>query len=260
MAWLEVVILIVSGILVGFINTLAGGGTIISLSALILLGLPANIANGTNRIAVTIQTLTSVAVFRHHHVLDTKKGLRLGIPVIIGSVLGAEIATTIAEEVFEKVIGVIILFMMVFVIYKPEKWLKGQIHLQNRKVTVWQYILFFVMGIYGGFLHVGIGYFLLASLVLGAGYDLVKANAVKVLIVLMYAPFTLLVFMLHNEVNYKYGLILAIGNVLGALTASKLSIKRGAGFVRWVMVVVILVFSFHLLEIIDVKSLIGSDF
>ena len=260
MAWLEVVILIVSGILVGFINTLAGGGTIISLSALILLGLPANIANGTNRIAVTIQTLTSVAVFRHHNVLDTKKGLRLGIPVIIGSILGAEIATTIAEEVFEKIIGVIILFMMAFVIYKPEKWLKGQIHLQNRKVTVWQYILFFVMGVYGGFLHVGIGYFLLASLVLGAGYDLVKANAVKVLIVLMYAPFTLLVFMLHNEVNYKYGLILAIGNVLGALTASKLSIKRGAGFVRWVMVAVILVFSFHLLGVIDVKSMIGTDF
>lgn len=245
--------------MVGFINTLAGGGTIISLSALMLLGLPANIANGTNRIAVTIQTLTSVAFFRHHHILDTKKGIRLGIPVIIGSLLGAEIATTLPEDVFEKIIGVIILFMMAFVIYKPQKWLKGQMHLQNKKITCWQYVLFFIMGIYGGFLHVGIGYFLLASLVLGAGYDLVKANAVKVLIVLMYAPFTLLIFILHNEVDFKYGLILAIGNVVGALIASKLSISRGAGFVRWVMIVVILVFSSHLLGLIDIKSLIGSE-
>lgn len=259
MSWQEVIILIFSGVLVGFINTLAGGGTIISLSALMILGLPANIANGTNRIAVTIQTITSVSFFRHHHVLDTKKGIRLGIPVILGSLLGAEIATTLPEDVFERVIGVIILFMMAFVIYKPQKWLKGQKHLQEKKTSIWQYFLFFLMGIYGGFLHVGIGYFLLASLVLGAGYDLVKANAVKVLIVLMYAPFTLLVFMLHNEVNYKYGLILAIGNVFGALAASKLSLTRGAGFVRWVMIVIILVFSSHLLGIIDVKSLISDN-
>lgn len=244
--------------MVGFINTLAGGGTIISLSALMLVGLPANIANGTNRIAVTIQTLTSVAFFRHHHVLDTQKGFRLGIPVIIGSILGAQVATTLPEQIFERIIGVIILFMLAFVVYKPQKWLKGQIHLQKKKVSTGQYILFFFLGIYGGFLHVGIGYFLLASLVFNAGYDLVKANAVKVFIVLLYAPFTLLVFILHGEVHYRYGLILAAGNVIGALIASRLSITKGTGFVRWVMIIVILVFSSHLLGIVDIKTLIQS--
>lgn len=246
--------------MVGFINTLAGGGTIISLSVLMLLGLPANVANGTNRIAVTIQTITSVAFFRKHHVLDTPKGIRLGIPVILGSVIGAEIATSLNEEIFEKVIAIIILFMMAFVAYKPQQWLKGKMHLQNRKVTFFQYVLFFAMGIYGGFLHVGIGYFLLASLVLGAGYDLVRANAVKVLIVLMYAPVTLLIFILHNDVNWKYGLILAIGNVGGALLASKLSLSRGAGFVRWGVIAVILIFSSHLFGVINIQDIMGTGF
>ncbi|MFO8053590.1 MAG: sulfite exporter TauE/SafE family protein [Bacteroidales bacterium] len=256
MGWFEIVLLIISGMLVGFINTLAGGGTVISLSVLMLLGLPANIANGTNRIAVIIQTITSVTFFRQSHVLDTKNGLRLGIPVIIGAVIGAEIATKIPVHTFENVIGVMILIMAGFVVYKPKQWLKGNLRLQQKKTTLWQYGLFFLMGIYGGFLHVGIGYFLLASLVLGAGYDLVKANAVKVLIVLMYAPFTLLVFIFNDAVNYRYGLMLGVGGIIGALIASRLSVTKGAGFVRWVMLIVILLFSSHLLGVVDYGNLI----
>ncbi len=237
--------------LVGFINTLAGGGTVISLSALMMLGLPANMANGTNRIAVLIQTITSVSIFRHHHMLDTKKGIRLGIPVIVGSILGAEGATRIPAPVFENVIGVVILTMAAFVIYKPQQWVHGNIHLQQKKTGVLKYLMFFALGLYGGFLHVGIGYFLLAALVLGTGYDLVKANAVKVLIVLMYAPFTLLVFILNDEVHYQYGLLLGAGGFLGAFIASKLSVKKSAGFIRWVMVAVIILFSAHLFGLID---------
>jgi len=128
----------------------------------------------------------------------------------------------------------------------------------ERKVTVWQVILFFFIGVYGGFIHVGVGYFLLAGLVLGAGYELVKANAVKVLIILLYSPFTIFIFFANGQINWAYGLIMAIGNVVGALIASRMAVKKGAKFVRWVIIAVILLTSLHLFDIINLKELVSS--
>lgn len=258
MSWIVITALVFSGLLVGFINTLAGGGTIISISLFMFLGLPAGVANGTNRIAVILQTLTSTASFKKQKVLDTRKGLLLGIPTVIGSIIGAEIAVDIDEHVFEKAIGIIMLVMMVFIIYKPQQWLKGQQQLLEKKTSVLQYFIFFLIGLYGGFIHVGVGYFILAGLVLGAGYDLVKANALKVFIVLLYAPFTLIVFIYNKQINYEYGLIHAIGNIIGAYIASKFAVSWGANFVRWVIVVIILISSAQLFGLFDFKTLFKS--
>jgi uncharacterized membrane protein YfcA len=256
MSWLIVFALIFSGVFVGFINTLAGGGTIISIALLMVLGLPANVANGTNRIAVIFQNMTSAGSFAQQKVLDFRKGSWLALPTIIGSVIGAQLAVDIQEELFRKAMAVIMLVMLFFIIYKPSVWLKGQGNLVLRKVSVWQYIIFFFIGVYGGFIQVGVGYFLLAGIVLGAGYDLVKANAIKVWIVLLYTPFALIVFVLNGQVNWKYGLIHAIGNVTGAYIASKWAVSWGTNFVRWVIVVVILVFSSDLLGLINIKEMI----
>ena len=256
MSWLIVFALIFSGVFVGFINTLAGGGTIISIALLMVLGLPANVANGTNRIAVIFQNMTSAGSFAQQKVLDFRKGSWLALPTIIGSVIGAQLAVDIQEELFRKAMAVIMLVMLFFIIYKPSVWLKGQDKLVLRKVSVWQYIIFFFIGVYGGFIQVGVGYFLLAGIVLGAGYDLVKANAIKVWIVLLYTPFALIVFVLNGQVNWKYGLIHAIGNVTGAYIASKWAVSWGTNFVRWVIVVVILVFSSDLLGLINIKEMI----
>jgi uncharacterized membrane protein YfcA len=105
----------------------------------------------------------------------------------------------------------------------------------------------FIVGVYGGFIHIGVGIFLLSVLVLNVGYDLVKANALKVFLVLLYSPFALFVFIVGNQVNYTFGLISAIGNVLGGIVASRMAIQKGAGFIRWFLVSIILVFSVHLL-------------
>jgi uncharacterized membrane protein YfcA len=103
----------------------------------------------------------------------------------------------------------------------------------------------------------GVGYLLLASLLLGIGYDLVRANAVKVMIVMLYIPFSLVIFLINDQVNWAYGLILTIGNVVGAFVASRLAVKKGVNFVRWVIVVVILLTSGHLFDLYDIQALIG---
>ncbi len=254
MNWIEVALLVFSGLLVGFINTLAGGGSIISLSILMFLGLPANVANGTNRVAIFIQNIAAVGSFRQQKVLDHKKGFWLAIPATAGSVIGALIAVDLNEEVIEKAIAIVMLVMMFVILYKPQRWLKGKKELQDRKVTIGQMVLFFFIGVYGGFLHMGVGYALLAGIVLGAGYDLVKANAIKVLIILVWAPVILVVFMYYGQVNYLYGIVLSIGNVAGALIASRLAVKKGAAFVRWVIIAVILLTALHVFGVLDISA------
>lgn len=258
MSWLEILLLIISGVLVGFINTLAGGGSIISLSVLIFFGLPATVANGTNRIAITLQTLIATGSFKQQKVLDHKKGLLLSVPAIIGSIIGAQVAADINEIIFERAIGVIIILMLIIIFYKPQRWLIGKEELIKKKINIWQIIIFFFIGFYGGFIHVGVGYLLLGGIVLGAGYDLVKANAIKVLIVLLYAPFTLIVFILNNQVDYKLGFTLAIGNVIGAFVASRMAVSWGANFVRWIMVIIVLFTSAHLFGIVNVKEMVTA--
>ena len=257
MAWPEVVTLIVAGLLVGFINTLAGGGSIISLSVLMMLGLPPGIANGTNRIAITIQTLTATTSFRQQKILPLRKAVYLSIPAIFGALLGSWLAVDIREDIFEKAIGVIMLIMLVFILYKPQKYIYGRAEVVEKPLNWKVYIVFFLIGIYGGFIHMGVGYFLLASIVLGAGFDLVKANAVKVFIVLAYAPFTLLVFLYYGQINWLYGLVLAIGNVVGALVASRMAVKRGVVFVKWVIVVVVLLTAGDMFGFYSFKEIAG---
>lgn len=249
--------LIFSGLLVGFINTLAGGGTIISISMFMILGLPITVANGTNRIAVLLQTLTSTVTFRKNKILDVEKGFYLGIPTILGSVAGAFVAVDIDETIFKKAFAIIMLIMLFFIIYKPEKWLNGQENLISKKITPFQWITFFFIGFYGGFIHVGVGYFILGALVLSSGYDLVRANAIKVFIVLLYAPFTIIVFILNNQINYEYGLIHSIGNIIGAYIASKYAITWGSNFVRWVVIVIIVITSAQLFGLIDLNGILS---
>lgn len=256
MSWLIITALIVSGVFVGFINTLAGGGTIISLSLFMFLGLPANIANGTNRIAVILQNMTSVSEFRRKKVLDFKKGNKLAIPTMIGAIVGAQIAVDINEAVFRKAVGVVMIMMMYFILTKPSQWLRGTESLIEKPVSWIQVVIFFAIGVYGGFVQVGVGYFILAGVVLGAGYDLVRANAIKVWIVLLYTPLALIVFILNKQVHWEYGLIHAIGNIIGAFIASRFAVSWGANFVRWVVIVVIVIFASDLLGIVNIKEII----
>lgn len=258
MSWLAVFVLIVSGIFVGFINTLAGGGTAISIAVLMMLGLPANVANGTNRIAVIFQNITSVKAFSQKELIPWRKATLLALPTIIGSVIGAWIAVDINEAFFRKAMAVIMLVMLFFVIVKPSVWLKERTHLTEKPVSVIEILIFFLIGIYGGFIQIGVGYYLLAAIVLGSGFDLVRANAIKVWIVLLYTVAAILVFIFNKQVHWQFGLIHAIGNIIGAWIATRLAIKKGGEFVRWVIIVVILVFSADLLGLINIKEIIQS--
>lgn len=247
-------LLIVIGFLAGFINTFAGSGSLLSLYFLMFLGLPANVANGTNRIAILLQNIVGVSSFYKAKVLDVKTGLQYGLYALIGSLLGAQIAVELNDEIMEKVIGGLFIVMFIIVLLRPNAWIKGKAGNVKQLPNYVQFIIFFLIGIYGGFIQAGVGFFVLAGLVLGAGIDLMRANPLKMFIILLYIPFTLAVFFINDQVNIKYGLLLAIGNMSGALIASRLAIRWGSSFMRIFLLVVLVLASLHLLGIIELNK------
>jgi len=248
MAWYLYPVIVAAGFLAGFINTLAGSGSLVSLPALIFAGLPANVANGTNRIAILLQNVVGVRGFRSHGLLDLHQAVLLAVPAAVGAIVGAHIAVGLDEAVMRRTIGVIMLFTLLVIVGNPRRWIQGRPDQVRARPDAKEIFLFFLMGGYGGFIQAGVGIFLLAGLVLGAGFDLVRANAIKVFIVLFFTVPALVIFVMNHQVNWGFGLLLAIGNMSGAWAGTRVAASPGAAvWVHRLLVAVVLYSAIHLL-------------
>lgn len=227
-----------AGFIAGFVNTLAGSGSLITLPVLILLGLPANVANGTNRVGILVQDVVSVLSFRQRGALRLDGSAKLIAPAVAGALIGALLAVDLDEALLNRTIGILMLVMLGVILLRPGRWLEE--HADGSAIPyAWQLPIFFCIGIYCGFIQAGAGIFLLAGLVLGSGFDLVGGNAMKNLIVLIVTIAALGIFILNDQVRWGIGLLLATGNAAGAWLAVHMAVRRGAGFVRYVLIVIV---------------------
>lgn len=228
----EAAIVIAGGLASGFINTLAGGGSAITLPILTELIGP-NAANGTNRIAIQLANLAALGRFAKGKAVPWSTALPLLPAAIVGAALGAWSATLLSPGATRRVFAVVLIFVAASVLLRPSRWV------ENREAVLpvgWRQVVFLAIGFYGGFVQAGVGFLLLLGLVLGAGLDLVKANGAKVLLIAAYTPVALLLFASAAQVDVMVGVVLSIGQVTGAWIAAHLALKRGAEFVRWILV------------------------
>jgi uncharacterized membrane protein YfcA len=251
-----IALLLASGLVVGFINTLAGGGSAISLTVFMALGLPVQVANGTNRIAIIMQNLSSTLTFSRRGLIDWGNGLRLGIPAILGSILGSQIAATINDQIFQICLAVVLVGVLVFTFF-GNKLLRrhgGEMH----RITLLHYVVFFVIGVYSGYIFVSTGYLILLATLGLLNLNIVKANVIKNLIILIATPLSLLVFVLNGDVDYAFGLVHGAGNMVGAYLASRYAIGWGTKFLRWFMVVIVLFCLADVVELISIHDFVAS--
>jgi uncharacterized membrane protein YfcA len=254
MDWYLYPAVVAAGFVAGFVNTLAGSGSLVTLPLLIFVGLPANVANGTNRVGILLQNVVGADSFRRSGVLDLRGAVILSLPAILGSVMGAQIAVNLDEELMRRTIGALMVVMLIVILLRPQRWLHGTLERMDGWPNGKQLALFFAIGAYGGFIQAGVGIFLLAGLVLGVGYDLVRANAVKVSIVLFFTVSALVVFVRNGQVEWGMGLILALGNMLGAWVAARVAVQQGAVWVRRLLIAVVVVSAANLLGLFDLVA------
>jgi hypothetical protein len=236
---LDILLILGVGLVAGFINTLAGGGSLISLPVLIFLGLPPAVANATNRVAIFSQNIFGVAGFKSKGIGEFRYSLALGISALFGAVVGAKLAVDIKGELFNKILAVVMILVVFLTVsgkFKP-KATDAEINTVASKII--GVITFFFVGIYGGFIQAGVGFIIIAALTTIHGYSLVKTNSVKVFVVLVYTIAALAVFIYEGKVNWLYGGVLAIGNSVGAWFASRWSVEKGDKVVRIFLVIAV---------------------
>jgi uncharacterized membrane protein YfcA len=243
------VVLFLAGTVAGTLNIIAGGGSLLTLPLMIFLGLPAGVANGTNRVAILVQNIGAVWSFHRHGLMDWSWARIAAAPAAVGGAIGAGLAIRIDDLAFQRILAVLMVTIALWTVWNPlggrpvgEKLSAAETP-KGRAALV---IAFGLIGFYGGFVQAGVGFLILAAITLG-GLDLVRGNALKVLLVLAYTPISLAMFALDGKVDWAFGAALAAGNLLGAFIGVRLAVLKGHVWIKRVVTVTVVVFAIRLL-------------
>jgi uncharacterized protein len=234
------------GVVAGFINVMAGGGSTMTMPILIFLGLDSAAANGTNRVAILIQNIAAISSFQSEKRYQFKTVLKYAAWTLPGAIIGALAAVRIENELFEKILGIVIIGVM-FTVLLPQK--KAAETPKDAKNAWMAYPALFGIGFYGGFIQAGVGFLLMAALMHILQLDLIKVNMYKVFIIFIYTIPAILIFALSGNIQIFYALALAAGNATGAWWSAKLAVKKGEKIIRLVLFFVVLAMALKLFDI-----------
>jgi len=226
------------GFIAGGINTVAGGGSNLTLPVLMMLGLPADVANATNRVGVLLQCLVGVSGFDRHQALDRPAIKPILVPTLLGGAAGALIAALIPGLYLKPLLLGTILTMSIVILVKPGTIAPpagSKVLSPRENKAAW--LGLFAAGVYGGFVQAGVGFILLAALAGGLRYDLLRANALKTVCALAFTAVAMIIFILFDQVMWVPGLVLAAGAMLGAHLAVKVAVKVPQSYLKWFLFV-----------------------
>jgi uncharacterized membrane protein YfcA len=237
--------LFAAGLVAGILNVIAGGGSFLTLPILLFLGLPAPMANGTNRVSLLFQNVGAVWAFKKHDVMDWDEAKRAAIFATLGALLGVWMVFQVDDHTFKRILAFLMIAVTLVTLLSGKKG-KGGEELIRRRIPVWATSLgYFLVGIYGGFVQAGIGFFMLVITTL-SGFDLVRGNAIKVFCILVFTVVVLGVFISQGAINWGLGLCMAAGSIIGAQIGVRLAVTRGHGWVRMVVTVAVIGFAVKL--------------
>ena len=235
---LEVLLVVGVGLAAGFFNVVAAGGSLLTIPMLIFLGLPPLEANGTNRVAILAQNVMATSRYHKKKLIPYSFAILPAISATIGSVLGALIVAEMDEHLFNRILAVVMAVVAFSLLVSP-KQASSELRITGK--YKWLSVLgFFFVGVYGGFLHAGVGVFMLLLLTVVSRFNLVNANAIKIFIALIYVGASFSVFLFNGAVNWKYGLILAVGNTVGGWIGTHVVISKGDKWIRVILIAVVI--------------------
>ncbi len=241
MDWVQLGALGLVGVAAGWINVMAGGGSLLTVPMLVLFGLPGPVANATNRIGVITQNLAAVGTFRSKGFADFRLSATLSLATIPGALLGAQVGVGLAGEAFERTIALImggVLLLMLTGLDKASAAPTPDASGKPRRVVL-GHVLMGLVGFWGGFIQIGVGFLIMPVLHKVMGLDLVRVNMHKVAVVLAFTVAALALFALQVEIAWLAGFALAIGNAVGGWLGAHTTISKGEVWIRRVFVLAI---------------------
>jgi uncharacterized membrane protein YfcA len=230
-------LLFITGLLAGTVDAVAGGGGLISLPVLLGVGIAPHIALGTNKLQSSIGTLIATWSYHRHGLIKLRTVLRGIIFVFIGAILGAISAQLVSGAILKSIIPFLLLIILIYAIFAPKFGTEDQ----HPRLSESHYYLIFglLLGAYDGFLGPGAGSFWLFSIIYFLGYNLTKATAYTKVFNLTSNLAALVCFALGNNIDYRVGLCMATGQLIGGRLGSYLAINKGAKLIRPVFLIMV---------------------
>lgn len=235
------------GVLGGFLNVMAGGGSLITVPVMVFLGLPGPVANGTNRIAILAQNLTAIVAFARRGFRDFRLSLSLAACAIPGAMAGAMVGTQLEGAWFNRALALIMIGVMLVMHFDKGSTERPENYQPTTKQLLNGHLLMVVAGFWGGFIQLGVGFILMPILNRAMGLDLVRTNMHKVFIIASYTTVALLIFATQVEIMWMVGLALAVGNSIGGYLGAHFTVSKGEGMIRLVLNLVLIAFVIKLL-------------
>lgn len=244
---ISLILLFLTGVVAGVVNVMAGGGSSIVLPVLIFLGMDPTVANGTNRVAILFQNFSAVISFRKEGVSDIGTSARLAAFTLPGVLAGAFAATRVGDELFQKILAFVLIFVCASFFVKADSlknlWGGGK----KRGYVLYPALV--LIGFYGGFIQVGVGFLVMAALYHLMGESLARVNSHKVFIVLFYTVPALLIFFLSGNISWFVGVCLAAGNSIGGWMGAVFSVRGGEKYIRLALVFAVGIMALKLLGV-----------
>jgi uncharacterized membrane protein YfcA len=231
----QIALLIAGGLVAGIVNTLAGGGSMLTVPLLVICGLPGNVANGTNRVGVLFQNVAAVWSFRAQGLSEYRRALPVLLPLVLGSVIGAGLVSRLDDAAFEKIFGVVMLVLLVPTFLRRTAAPEPTVKPWSRTTST---LVFFAIGFYGGAFQAGVGLLLLLA-ISRSGLDLVRANALKVGVVGVLALVSLPVFIAGDQVAWLPAATISTGFIAGGAIGARLAVRGGERLIRPVIAVAV---------------------
>ena len=244
-------LIIVGGFLAGVMNTLAGYGSMISLSLLMdVIGLPGNVANATNRVNVFGQTSASSYGYYKNGKVDLQSSKWIIVTMVLGAIIGVITVLQISNEQFKGIFKYLIILMFFMILLKPKRWMRT-VNEESSIAFPVRVLAFFALGFYGGFIQMGMGVFFLVCMVFLERSTLIRANGIKVTIVAIYTVFVLAIFQYQGLIDWKAGLLIAIGQTTGGYLTAKYASQspnanKWAYYVLLIIVIAVIIFKFFI--------------
>lgn len=238
---LESLTLVVLGLIAGVINTLAGGGSNLTVPALMVMGMPPDVANATNRVGVILQGVVGAVGFKKHDKLPTTDLKSMLIPLLIGSAVGGAVASYAPQSLLKFLLLGAMLTVAAIVLIRPNVIAPpaGTVAhtVAEKPQAVWWLLL---AGFYGGFVQAGVGFILITAFAGVLRYDLVASNALKVLATVLFTGVALVIFIANDQVRWAPGLLLAAGSMVGAYIGVKLALNISQQSLKWFLFIMTL--------------------
>ena len=241
---LFIILLLVSGLAAGFVNTIAGGGGLFTLSVLLLMGIPADVANGTNRVSVAAQSVEGVRGFHRHGALDIAAIRPILMPTIGGSIIGTLLASYLPLFLLKPLLISCMVGMALIMMIKPKVMAPAPDEIPKRLAeSPAGWLALFVAGLYGGFVQGGVGFILLFALVGVLRYSLVSGNALKLVCTGIFGVVALSIFAARGQVLWIPGLIITVGTLVGVRLSVNFAIKAHGDTLRRILLLTVIVAS-----------------